>query len=74
VVAHARSRRGSIVKIAPYAMTVVGSLAEWTAWTGLTFEDFGEVAVDGGLTPVHVSVAQDHAVYVEPAVWVHHRV
>jgi GNAT superfamily N-acetyltransferase len=65
---------GSIVKIAPYAMTVVGSLAEWTAWTGLTFEDFGEVAVDGGLTPVHVSVAQDHAVYVEPAVWVHHRV
>jgi hypothetical protein len=24
------------------------------------------------LNPVHVSVEQDHAVYVEPNVWVHH--
>ena len=65
---------GSIVRIAPYAMTVVGSLAEWTAWTGLKFETSGPLAVDGGLAPVHVCVEQDHAVYVEPAVWVHHRV
>ena len=31
------------------------------------------VIVDGALSPVHVSVAQDAAVYVEPNVWVEHR-
>jgi GNAT superfamily N-acetyltransferase len=65
---------GTIVKIAPYAMTIVGTIAEWTTWTGLSFESSGLVAVDGGLAPVHVCVEQDHGVYVEPGVWVHHRV
>jgi GNAT superfamily N-acetyltransferase len=65
---------GTIVKIAPHAMTIVGTLAEWAAWTGLSFDRSGSVAVDGGLAPVHVSVEQDHGVYVEPGVWVHHRV
>jgi len=43
---------GSIVKIAPYAMTIVGSVAEWTAWTGRQFARSGVVAVDGGLAPL----------------------
>lgn len=64
---------GTIVKIAPCAMTVAASLAEWRVWTGLSFERSGPVAVDGGLAPLHVCVEQDHAVYVEPGVWVHHR-
>ena len=34
----------------------------------------GPVVVPGALVPVHVSPEQDHAVYVEPNVWVHHRV
>src|SRR5262249_15188903 len=57
---------GSIVKIAPYAMTVVGRLAEWTAWAGRTFEDLREVAVGGRLTPVPVRVARAHAVSTAP--------
>jgi GNAT superfamily N-acetyltransferase len=65
---------GSIVKIAPCAMTVSATLAEWTAWTGLRFESSGQVAVDGGLAPVYVCVEQDHAVYVEPGVWIHHHI
>jgi hypothetical protein len=62
---------GTIVKIAPYAMAIVGTIAEWSAWTGLIFERSGPVAVDGALSPVHVSIEQNHAVYVEPNVWVH---
>jgi GNAT superfamily N-acetyltransferase len=65
---------GSIVKIAPYAMMVVGTVADWARWTGLRFERTGPVAIEGGLSPVHICVEQDHGVYVEPAVWVHHRV
>jgi hypothetical protein len=30
--------------------------------------------VPGALSPVHVSAEHDHAVYVEPNLWVHHRV
>ena len=62
---------GTVVKIAPYAMTIVGTISEWSAWTGLIFETSGAVA--GALSPVHVSLEQNHAVYVEPNIWVHHR-
>jgi hypothetical protein len=30
-------------------------------------------AVPGALPPIHVSLGQDHAVYAEPNLWVHHR-
>jgi GNAT superfamily N-acetyltransferase len=63
---------GTIVKIAPCSMTVVGSIAEWSRWTGLTFDRSGEFIVAGALVPVLVSLKQDHAVYVEPNVWVRH--
>jgi len=65
---------GRIVKVAPCSMTVAAPLADWRRWTGLAFDRGGEVIVPGALAPVHVSLAQDHAVYVEPNVWVEHRV
>ena len=40
--------------------------------SGLSLEESGEVEVPGALVPVHVDVAQDHAVDVEPNVWVAH--
>lgn len=63
---------GRIVKIAPYAMTIVGTVAEWSRWTGMTFAHSGAVVVPGALSPVSISLEQDHGVYVEPGVWVHH--
>ncbi|HEY3924307.1 MAG TPA: hypothetical protein VGL75_07075 [Acidothermaceae bacterium] len=61
-----------IVKIAPTSMTIAGTLAQWREWTGLPFDVSGEVIVPGALVPVHVSVENDHAVYVEPNVWMQH--
>lgn len=63
---------GRIVKIAPYAMTIVGTIADWSRWTGMTFDTSGSVVVVGALTPIWVSLEHDSAVYVEPGVWVHH--
>lgn len=63
---------GRIVKIAPYAMTIVGTVAQWSKWTGMTFEKSGVVAVAGALSPIYVCVEQNFGVYVEPGVWVHH--
>ncbi|MEA2191154.1 MAG: hypothetical protein QOI73_1275 [Solirubrobacteraceae bacterium] len=64
---------GRIVKVCPLSMIVPGSLAQWRAWTGLPFAESGMVEVADALVPVHVCVEHDHAVYVEPNVWLHHR-
>jgi GNAT superfamily N-acetyltransferase len=64
---------GTIENVCPRAMTISGTLAEWRDWTGLPFDTTGEVVVPFALNPVHVSVEHDHAVYVEPGVWVRHR-
>jgi hypothetical protein len=63
---------GRIVKIAPFAMTIVGTVAQWSKWTGTTFERSGAVAIAGALSPIYVCLEQDYGVYVEPNVWVHH--
>jgi GNAT superfamily N-acetyltransferase len=65
---------GKLVKIAPYSMTIVGRLADWSLWTGITFDRSGELLVAGALSPVMVSLEQDCAVYIEPNVWVRHPV
>jgi hypothetical protein len=39
----------------------------------MALERSGDVEVPGALSPVHVCLEQDHAVYVEPNVWIHHR-
>src|SRR5271169_6127357 len=62
-----------IVKIAPCSMVIAGTIAEWRRWTGLDFVESGPAIVSGALSPVHASLEQDHAVYVEPNLWVHHR-
>ncbi|MBO0803326.1 MAG: hypothetical protein J2P25_09675 [Nocardiopsaceae bacterium] len=51
----------------------LGFEREWRSWTGLPFDKPGPVAVPGALVPVQCSVEHDYAVYVEPAVWVHHQ-
>jgi GNAT superfamily N-acetyltransferase len=63
---------GRIVKVCPASMTIPGSLTQWRSWTGLPFDTSGLTEVGGALVPVTVSVEQDHAVYVEPNVWIHH--
>ncbi|WP_328617332.1 GNAT family N-acetyltransferase [Amycolatopsis sp. NBC_00355] len=65
---------GRIEAIAPCSATVQAPLADWRRWTGLPFDRDGVVTVPGALAPVFVSTAQDFAVYVEPNVWVSHRV
>ncbi|PLW71250.1 N-acetyltransferase [Streptomyces sp. SCUT-3] len=63
---------GVIASVAPASMTVAGSLAQWREWTGLPFDEEGPVEVPGGLVPVRCEPRHDHAVYVEPNVWVRH--
>jgi GNAT superfamily N-acetyltransferase len=64
---------GQFIKVAPRSMVIAGTLVEWTRWTGMQFAVSGDVIVPGALSPIHVSPDQDHAVYIEPNVWLHHR-
>ncbi|AGZ45409.1 hypothetical protein [Actinoplanes friuliensis] len=63
-----------IVNVAHSSMVMMGTLAQWREWTGLPFDKSGDVTVPYALGAVHCDVTQNHAVYVEPNVWVHHRV
>jgi hypothetical protein len=62
-----------IVSVADHATTIVGSLDDWREWTDLPFDSDADVIVEGGLVPVVVSQARNVGVYVEPNVWVRHR-
>lgn len=65
---------GRIEGVAPCSATVQAPLDDWRCWTGLPFDRDGSVVVSGALAPVFVSAVQGFAVYVEPNVWVSHRV
>lgn len=65
---------GKVVKVAPFSMTIHGTLGQWRAWTGLPFDNDGLVDVAGGLAPVLVSQAANLGVYVEPNIWVRHNI
>lgn len=67
--AHVRAG-GVISRIAPFAMTIQGTLEQWRTWTGKPFDRNGLVVVDGALVPVIASTDLNMAVYVEPNVWV----
>jgi hypothetical protein len=63
---------GRVVKVAPASMVIPGTLRDWREWTRLPFDQSGELVVPFACNPIHVDVEQDHAVYVEPNIWVHH--
>ncbi|MEU5536834.1 N-acetyltransferase [Streptomyces sp. NPDC020362] len=65
---------GTVERVASASMTVSGSLAQWRRWTGLPFDSDGDIDVPGALVPVRCDTAHDHAVYVEPNVWIRHEV
>jgi hypothetical protein len=64
---------GRILHPAKTSMTINGTLEDWRKWTGLPFAKDGPVHVEGALIPVRCDVTHGVAVYVEPNVWVHHR-
>ncbi|PWU56129.1 N-acetyltransferase [Micromonospora sp. S4605] len=64
---------GRIERVAPRSMVISGTLDDWRGWTGLPFDTDGPVHVPGALVPVQCDLTHGHAVYVEPNVWVRHR-
>ena len=59
--------------IAHASMTIAAPLEHWRRWTGLPFDADGPVIVPFALIPVQCDLTNDVATYVEPNVWMHHR-
>ena len=68
------SAGAELVRIAPRSMRITGSVADWESWTALSFPESGAYVVPGALVPVQIDRERDEGVYVEPNVWMHHRV
>jgi hypothetical protein len=62
---------GHILHPCPRAMAVSGSRQQWTRWTGLDFPGDGNYIIPHGLVPVSVRGATGE--YIEPGIWVVHR-
>ena len=63
----------TVERVAPQAMRVTGTVAEWEQWTGLAMPSSGRYVVEGALAPVEVDRVADRGTYVEPNVWMRHR-
>ena len=55
------------------SMTISGTVEDWEEWTGLVFPESGDYVVRGALEPVRVDREADRGTYVEPNVWMRHR-
>jgi GNAT superfamily N-acetyltransferase len=63
-----------VLAVAPESMRIPGTVAQWEEWTGMAFPDGGDYVVEGALVPVHIDRDRDEGLYVEPNVWMKHRV
>lgn len=63
-----------IIKPCHEAMIIRGNLAEWEEWTGLKLPQSGTYYIPGALNPMDMDVEKDEGLYVEPNVWMAHKV
>jgi hypothetical protein len=65
---------GRIIRPCHRAMLVTGSFEDWKHWTGVDFDRPGEQFVPRGLVPLQVDPITRTAAYIEPNLWIAHRV
>jgi len=62
-----------VLKVAEESMVVEGTTSAWESWTDITVVGSDRYLVPEALVPVEFDRDQDHGRYVEPNVWVRHR-
>ena len=64
---------GKIIKPCHKAMRISGTVKDWEKWTKRSFKKSGEYVIEGALCPVSIDLERDLGLYVEPNVWVLHK-
>lgn len=62
-----------IIAMAPGSMYIPGTVTEWEDWAGMLFPESGEYVVPGALCPVSIDREANLGVYIEPNIWMLHR-
>jgi hypothetical protein len=65
---------GEVLAICTESTVITGAVAQWEEWTQMRFPDSGSYVVPGALVPVEIDRDRDQGRYVEPNVWVRHRI
>lgn len=65
---------GKIIKSCRKSMYIPGTIDEWEQWTDMKFFETGDYVVEGALKPIKINMEEDIGEYVEPNVWVLHKV
>ena len=63
---------GRVLRSEPHSMQISAPVADWEAWTRMTFPDDGNYIFPGGLAPLAVSGGVGD--YWEPNIWILHEV
>jgi GNAT superfamily N-acetyltransferase len=63
-----------VLGVAERSMVIEGRVRDWEAWTGLTFPESGDYVVPGALVPIRIDRRRGRGRYVEPNVWMVHRI
>lgn len=64
---------GKIIKVCSEAMKISGTISDWQNWTGMHFPESGKHIIQGALNPVGINVEKNMGIYIEPNVWVEHK-
>lgn len=62
-----------IIGVCARAMHMPGTVSEWESWTGLPFPESGHYVIPDALVPIEIDREHDRGLYVEPNVWMRHR-
>jgi hypothetical protein len=63
-----------ILDVAPRALIILGTVADWERWTDMRFPDSGPYVVPGALQPVVIDRQADEGRYEDPNVWMRHAI
>ncbi len=63
-----------LIKVCPRSFIVEGTVSEWENWTGLSFQESREYPVPDALVPVAIDLKSNRGTYIEPNVWMHHKI
>ena len=63
----------SILSVAERSMVIPGTVDQWENWTEMEFPASGRYVINQGLVPLEINKETNTGVYIEPNVWIEHR-
>jgi len=62
------------VSVCHKSMHIPGTISQWESWTGMKFPSSGQYIIPGALVPVQMDIEKDLGLYIEPNVWMRHKI